>query len=67
MFLRGPVPVHLKSVVAYHKNLKVSVNSFLAQSRAGSFHGGKLNQTKLDFTFDVITHKNDFNYVISSL
>ena len=21
MFLRGPVPVHLKSVVAYHKNL----------------------------------------------
>ena len=40
MLLRGPVPIHLKSVVAYHKNLGKS-QIFLAQSIAGSLIGLK--------------------------
>ena len=38
MFLRGPVPIHLKSVVAYRKNLG-KFQIFLAQSIAGSLIG----------------------------
>ena len=38
MFLRGPVAIHLKSVVAYHKNLgKCPI--FLAQSLHDSLKG----------------------------
>ena len=38
MFLRGPVPIHLKSVVADHKNLG-KCQIFLAQSLKDSLEG----------------------------